>query len=138
MKKPLPQPPAHLVDAMNKCREILEQNDIAGVILLHAEQAEGPGTMLMTYKIDTTYSCVEFNGKTLYVKQMPDTRRVPGTDPVQFEQRQVTVIKTVNMLANVRLRLEEMFKFFMSAEFLVRSKFNIAPKSASNGQNKQG
>lgn len=127
--------PPHLQAAFDQIHEILSANDIAGVVMLHAEQADGPGFMVSTIKLDPSYSGVYWTGKVLQVKELPETRRIPSTD--EFEPKGKTVAKTLNMLGNFRLRLNEVYQLFGAADMLVRSKNNIIPKNQSNGQDNE-
>lgn len=133
-----PTIPAHLQTAFEQCRKILEENDVTGVILMHAEQPEGPGVMLQTFKLSASYSVVDWApGKVLQTLTLPESRIVPNTDPVLIEPKEKTIIKTVNMLANMCMRLAETHKLFKAAELLVRTKFGVVPKDQGNGQAKR-
>lgn len=101
--------------AKMEIEEILKKYDIAAAVMLHA-----PGFTEMILKIETGYSCG-------YMENNKFKIRPPLVDPNDDTKHKAIIAETVNMLANMRIRLGQFTIAFTQAEMMVRSEFNIAP-----------
>lgn len=101
--------------AKMEIEEILKKYDICAAVMLHA-----PGFTEMTMKVEASYSCSYMQGNTFKI-------RPPLIDPNDDTKAKAIIAETVNMLANMRIRLGQFAMAFTQAEIAVRHEFNIAP-----------
>lgn len=128
--------PPKLVMAAAEINDVLKRYDVAATVILHANAPEGPGFMQTTVKLDPSYSCVEWDGKKLHVKEVPGPL-VITTIPAQYEDKgKEMVTGTLNMLYNLRMRTGEHYKLLQAAELMLRTKFKLVPPT--NGFKKGG
>lgn len=126
------QIPPHLEAAKLEIEMIFKKYDIAGMAVLHGQNPDGTAYMANCIKLDPSYSVVEWNGKALYTKPLPSPLILEGETPKV--QGHAPALVTINMLDNMRARIEQVWNLFGTAHMLVRAKFNVHPKSQGNGQ----
>lgn len=116
------EPNPHLKDAGREISEILDKYDIPGIcFLFHEMQIE------TVVKLDASFSVISIDeNRHLKVKH-------PLEDPVRPARAKKMITTTVNMLANLRMRLFNMMQILGQAEMNVRQRFGLDKPKETNG-----
>lgn len=105
-------------------KQLLVDNDIAGVVVLHED-----GYIENLVHLSTSYSCCYMEGNLFKANQPIEDSENPGA-----AKRKIGT--TVNMLANVRFKVQQLLMAMTQAEMAVRKKFNIKPPQKPGGNGK--
>lgn len=128
------QVPAQLQVALDEIRSVMEKHDMAGMAVVHCPSTQGgPGFCGHVEVLGPTYSCVELEGQQVRLRPLPPPSIV-GDDP-DLPRKQV-IRNTLNMLHNIRTRMQALIMVFAQTETNVRAKFETKPPdNRKNGHN---
>lgn len=101
-------------------KQLLIDNDIAGVVVLHdkAPSDDTVGYIENLVHVSPSYSCAYMDGTKFKIKP-------PLVDPENPKQEKKIIAETVNMLANLRYKTLQISQALTMAEQATRQQFNI-------------
>ena len=108
--------------AAMEIKALFDKYDIAGIAQLYTPDGAEAGMTEFVMKIDPSFSVVHLN----HLKRLQITP--PIVDPLNEAPAKKRIGQTVNMLANLRIHIGNLYQVFVQADATVRQHFGMMPK----------
>lgn len=124
-----------LLKAKAEIEAVLVKYNIAGVAVLH-QQGEPRGYLENIVHLNPSYSLVYMDGPKLK-SEKPPLASPTGQSEAEIEFR-ANVAATINMLFNLKMRLNQLTGAMNGAEVMARQNFNVPMPKPPGGKNGTG